>query len=140
MPFEYATTGWGTKQFRGVTVETYQVDLGGGYDGGDWSAQLVYNFVENPLQKGGELFPVRLDIAAQVLERYEVNASTNIDTHTLHVDYDTGPFTVSAGVSFGFHKLEHPAPAYLLDEASGTMYGRADAPDPLYNLTLEWNF
>ena len=137
VPFEYAATSWGTKQFRGERVETVQALFGLGYDGGDWSVQAAYNVVENKLSGGDNLFPVQLN-ARWNLADLELSGTTNVDTHTMAASYIYRKIELAGSVSFGFHKLDNPAPDYLAGD--GLMFLRADAPSPLYNFTIRWVF
>ena len=137
VPFEYAATSWGTKQFRGERVETVQALFGLGYDGGDWSIQAAYNVVENKLSDGDDLFPVQIN-ARWNLDDIELSGTTNIDTHTMAASYKYGKIMFTGGVSYGFHKLDNPAPDYLMGD--GQKYMRADPADPLYSFNVEWVF
>ena len=139
VPFEYDATAWGTKQFRGEGVETVQAIFGGGVDSGSGFAQITYNVVENDLNDGDKLSPISITAGQRFFDdRVEVNATTNFDTAAISADATHGNIVVGVSASFGFHKLDNPAPEYL--DGGDVMYNQVSPESPLYAANVRWRF
>lgn len=149
--FEY-----GVKSFRGYDVEAASAIAGIRYDCGDeCSIRLGYNAVKTPkvrVADGADPYPdgnaSRIFLAAnyEFVDEWEVSADTNFTVSTVRLGRTGAFIDLAASVTFGAHKLEHPAPGSVaaLDDGGSPIVGqylaRRDAPSPIYSIHVGWRF
>lgn len=140
IPFEY-----GVKTFRGYGVKTVSAIAGVRYDCGDeCSIRIGYNAVDAPLAKGGDASSVFLAANYEVMDQWELSGDTNFTVTSFRLGRTGSVMDVSAGVVFGAHRLDHPAPSTLpaLDDGGSAIPGvdltRRDPPSPIYTIHVGW--
>lgn len=166
VPFEYVPDATdpditlnGAKVNLGTKVVSPAAIAGIRYDCGDeCSIRLGYNAVETDLAElksdgttHKKASPIFLAANYEVMDKWELSADTNFTVTNLRVSRDVADedIFITAGVTFGAHKLDSPAEAkhtISVDrDGNGTVdeaitLDEAGAPSPLYQLAIGWRF
>ena len=128
------------KLFRGAAVVTVSALLGARYDGGDWSAELRYDAVEQDYETGGGIPPFSLAWSRRVgpvqlhgtlMPRWIGDVSATVDLG------ERMRLALRANANAAL--LAHPAPAWI-EAADGARWARLGGPRTVYGIDFGVRF